>query len=185
MRVNSDKGGRPIDQLASKAMIKAKYSVDLKKGTYTYQYTDEDGRTATSYDNNGGSGTLSAKASFERPDTLEIWISTPQKTEVANIDNLVISVTKEVEQPEPEIPEAVDATAIEGDFGSARAFMATYTLNSEYGTPVWKITAEDYGTKSVEANIPATSGEVKLGLIVDNVPDGAEISATFGYADAE
>lgn len=88
-------------------------------------------------------------------------------------------------QPEPEIPEAVDATAVKGDFGSARAFMATYTLNSEYGTPVWKITAEDYGTDSVEANIPATSGEVKLGLIVDNVPDGTEISATFGYADAE
>ena len=96
------------------------------------------------------------------------------------IDYFTLS-NKVVEQPEPEIPEAVDATAVKGDFGSARAFMATYTLNSEYGTPVWKITAEDYGTDSVEANIPATSGEVKLGLIVDNVPDGTEISATFGY----
>ena len=96
--------------------------------------------------------------------------------------------------PEPVAP-AVEQVTVNDESGVAMADVAAFATTTEASvsegqTLYWNITATKdgqtkHGSEPIEANLETA---VKVGLIVYNIPEGAEVTAELGYtpiADAE
>lgn len=108
-------------------------------------------------------------------------------TVTVNADTTVDVETTEVTPPEPVAPE-VTTVEVKDESGEAMTDVAAFATKTEASvsegqTLYWNITATKgeetkHGSESIKANLETA---VKVGLIVYNIPEGAEVTAELGY----